>query len=123
MFLLLAMVCSFVKAPFISPERIERITGVCVRNPCVSVEVWNSFGEEYWKEPFVEYGFEGCFPIYFEYACVGEADGVYVLLTSDRGGGTGIFRGLLFVELERESFLRMGSGANVWWRKRWGSIA
>jgi len=108
--LILSMICSFVEPPFVSPELIEQIAQPypsCYRNPCTAVEVWNSLSEEEeWEDPVVDRGCEGCFPIYFGYHCIGKTeDGIYVLSTSDRGGGTGNFMGLLFVKLERDGFI------------------
>jgi len=117
--------CSFDKAPFISPRIIQDLSSwisdhgdqVVAINILESQDSNRYFGEApirkipgqnpyvYHKTATVEDGETN--HTEFGYYFVGRtSSGIYVLLTSDRGGGSGVFRNLLLVTFEYDQSIK-----------------
>lgn len=105
---------SFTTPPLISPRIVQDLVTWLSDsgNQIVAIDLEGSQGSNRYYGAFeeegdgasIDFGSEGCFPICFSYRCIGQLDnGVYLLLTSDRGGGSGIFQSLLLVALEEEA--------------------
>lgn len=102
---------SFVERPYICPGAVKELSlpwPSYGENGIASVEIWNSGpGRRSLSESrSLDLGSEGSFPISFEYYYRGKTDnGIIVLETHEMTGGSGCFIGLLFVVLERETYL------------------
>ncbi len=100
---------SFSHAPYVSPWVIEQLTPLwpsAERKEVASILLWRP-GDYVWKndQTSFEYNyFEEEPSCSFSYYCVGKSEsGIYVLHTSSSGGGTGIFKGLVFVVIEKST--------------------
>jgi hypothetical protein len=111
---------SFSKAPFISPRIIQDLS-TCISDQgdqVVAINVEAQTSNRYSGEPTIrnvpgqntvvcyeEIAIEAgeTNTTSFSYQCVGKTDsGIYVLLTSDSGGGSAVFMNLLLVKFEQD---------------------
>ncbi len=107
---------SFVEPPFIDPHVVEALTPPwpsCGYNHQTAIELWNGNRGEFshFENPGFVLEDESNRPPSFDYYYFGKTEqNVFVLLTEDCGGGTGIFKGLLFVTLEVEPYFLADEG-------------